>query len=71
MSEGLKLFIWICFIVWDLWIILDYEWHKKEVKYDKIRKSHKKGRKASRNRGRSSDITLLWNDLDRFHDSYR
>lgn len=71
MSEGARLVIWLIIVVLDLYMFLDYEWHKKEVKYDKSRKSRAKGRKASRNRGRSSDITLLWNDLDRFHDIYR
>lgn len=71
MTEGMKLFIWMVFVVWDLWIILDYEWHKKEVRYDKIRKSRAKIRKASRNRGRGSELTLLWNDMDRFHGNNR
>ena len=71
MSENMRLIIWGLFIVYDLYVVLDYEMNRRERKYDKIRKSHKKGRKASRNRGRSSYITFLWNDLDRFHDSYR
>lgn len=30
MSEGWKLFIWMLFVIYDLWAFLDYEWHKHE-----------------------------------------
>ena len=69
-SEGMRCFIWIVFIVYDLYVILDYEMNK-EVHFDKSRKSHKKSRKASRNRRRSADITLLWNDMDRLYGGRR
>lgn len=28
MSENAKLFIWMIFILWDMWIILKHEWNK-------------------------------------------
>lgn len=69
-SEGMRCFIWIVFIVYDLYVILDYEMNK-EVRFDKSRKGHKKSRKAARNRRRSADITLLWNDMDRMYGGRR
>ena len=71
MDELTKLYIWIGLIVWDLWIILDYEWHKKEVRHVKSRKSRKKNRNAARNKGRGDHLTLIWNDMDRIHGDYR
>ena len=61
-SEGMRCFIWIVFIVYDLYVILDYEMNK-EVHFDKSRKSHKKSRKASRNRRCSYYDDLIRGDM--------
>lgn len=69
MSEGV---IWIL-LIWNLWIVLDHEWQLagKGVRHDKRRKGHKKGGKASCNRGCNHNISLIWNDMDRMHGSHQ
>ena len=71
MDELTKLYIWIGFIVWDMWIILDYEWHKKEVRHDKSRKSRKKSRKTSCNRRCSYYDDLIRGDMGSMYGDYR
>ena len=70
MDELTKLYIWIGFIVWDMWIILDYEWHKKEVRHDKSRKSRKKSRKTSCHRRCSYYDDLLRGDVGNIYGDY-
>lgn len=69
MSEGV---IWIL-LIWNLWIVLDHEWQLagKGTRNDKRRKSHKKGGKTTCDRGCDYNISLLWNDMDRWHGSYK
>lgn len=71
MDELTKLYIWIGFIVWDMWIILDYEWHKKEIRHDKSRKSRKKSRKTSCHRRCSYYDDLLRGDMGGMYGDYR
>lgn len=70
MDELTKLYIWIGFIVWDLWIILDYEWHKKEVRHVKSRKSRKKSRKTTRYRRCSYYDDLIRSDMGSMYGDY-
>lgn len=70
MDELTKLYIWIGFIVWDMWIILDYEWHKKEGRHDKSRKSRKKSRKTSCHRRCSYYDDLLRGDMGSMYGDY-
>ncbi len=67
MSEEARLLVWMVFIVWDCWIILDYEWNRRE-RYDKKRN---KGRKVTRHKGHSDYPTLIWNDMDRLYGGRR
>ena len=69
-SEGMRCFIWIVFIVYDLYVILDYEMNK-EVRYDKSRKSRKKSRNSSSGKGRNDHLSLIWNDLDNIYGDHR
>ena len=69
-SEGMRCFIWIVFIIYDLYVILDYEMNK-EVRFDKSRKSRKKSRNSSSGKGRNDHLSLIWNDLDRFYDGHK
>lgn len=71
MSEGARLVIWLIIVVLDLYMFLDYEWHKKEVKYDKSRKSRKKSRNSSSGKGRNDHLSLIWNDLDNIYGDHR
>lgn len=45
MSETTRLWIWIGFIVWDLWIILDHEMKRKEIKHDRSRRNERNHRR--------------------------
>ena len=69
MSEGV---IWIL-LIWNLWIVLDHEWQLagKGDRHDKRRKGHKKSGKITCDRGCDDNISLLWNDMDRRHGSYK
>ena len=69
-SEGMRCFIWIVFIVYDLYVILDYEMNK-EVRFDKSRKSRKKSRNSSSGKGRNDHLSLIWNDLDNIYGDHR
>ena len=73
MSEGARLTIWMIIVILDIYIFIDYVWHKagKEVRYVKSRKSRKKNRNTARNKGRGDHLTLIWNDMDRIHGDYR
>lgn len=70
MSEEVRAFIWIGFVVWDLWIILDYEWHKKEGRHVKSRKSRKKSRKTTCYRRCSYYDDLIRGDMGSMYGDY-
>ena len=70
MDELTKLYIWIGLIVWNMWIILDYEWHKKEGRHVKSRKSRKKSRKTSCHRRCSYYDDLIRGDMGSMYGDY-
>ena len=73
MSEGARLTIWMIIVFLDIYIFIDYEWHKagKEVRYVKSRKSRKKSRNSSSGKGRNDHLSLIWNDLDNIYGDHR
>ena len=73
MSEGARLTIWLIIVFLDIYIFIDYEWHKagKEVRYVKSRKSRKKSRNSSSGKGHNDHLSLIWNDLDNIYGDHR
>ena len=73
MSEGARLTIWLIIVFLDIYIFIDYEWHKagKEVRYVKSRKSRKKIRNSSSGKGCNDHLSLIWNDLDNIYGDHR
>ena len=64
MSEYTRLAIWGLFIVYDLYVFLDYEMNRKETHG----KKRKKNRKATSYRRRTNHFAGVWNDLDHLND---
>lgn len=71
MSENVRMIIWGLFIIYDLYVVLDYEMNGRKFKNDKIRKSRPKNRKTTPYRRCGTEPTLIWNDLDRMYGNHR
>lgn len=72
MSEGARLTIWMIIVILDIYIFIDYLWHKagREARYVKSRKSRKKSRKATRYRRCSYYDDLIRGDMGSMYGDY-